>query len=63
LLICTAADVILFVVNTPAAFAPLGQTINPKSNLPDFFIPHFTPDAKNPFGAVTVLLTIFKGLS
>jgi len=36
--ICTAADTILFVVKTAAAFAPVGQTNIPKSGLPDFFI-------------------------
>ena len=60
LLICTAADTILLVVNTAAAFAPAGQTISPKSGLPDFFIPQRTPAAKKPLGPVIVLFTICK---
>jgi hypothetical protein len=56
--IWTAAEVILFVVKTAAAFAPVGQTIRPKSRLPDFFIPQCTAEAKNPFGDVTVLFVI-----
>jgi hypothetical protein len=58
LLIVTAADTIIFVVNTAAAFAPVGHTINPKSFLPDTFIPQATPAAKNPFAAVMLLLNI-----
>jgi predicted membrane protein len=58
LLISTAAEVILLVVKTAAAFAPLGQMSNPKSALPDFFIPHFTPAARNPRGAVMLLFAI-----
>jgi hypothetical protein len=46
------------VVKTAAAFAPVGQTISPKSSLPDFFIPQYSPAAKNPFGDVTVLFVI-----
>jgi hypothetical protein len=57
--ICTAADTTLLVVKTAAAFTPVGQTINPKSGLPDFFTPQCNPTAKKPFGAVTVLFTIF----
>jgi hypothetical protein len=58
--ICTAAETILFVVKTAAALAPLGQTINPKSRLPDSLIPHAVPDAKKPFGEVTVLFAILR---
>jgi hypothetical protein len=39
LLTITAADTILFVVKTAAAFAPEGQTSNAKSGLPDLLIP------------------------
>ena len=45
-------------VKTAAAFAPVGQTISPKSSPPDFFIPHFTPAAKNPFADVILLFAI-----
>jgi hypothetical protein len=60
LLTSTAAEVILLVVKTAAAFAPPGQTISPKSCLPDFFIPHFTPAARKSRGAVIVLFAICK---
>jgi hypothetical protein len=60
LLTATAADVILFVVKAAAAFAPVGQTISPKSGLPDFFIPQYSPAAKNPFGPVIVLFVILN---
>jgi hypothetical protein len=46
-------------VNTAAAVAPLGQTISPKSGLPDSFIPQLTPTAKNPLAAVTVTFVIY----
>jgi hypothetical protein len=58
LLTSTAAETILFVVNAAAAVAPVGQTISPKSGLPDCFIPQLTPVAKKPFGAVIVLFAI-----
>jgi hypothetical protein len=58
LLTSTAADTILFVVKTAAAVAPLGQTISPKSGLPDSFIPQLTPPAKNPFATVIVLFVM-----
>jgi hypothetical protein len=60
LLTVTAADTILLVVKAAAAFAPAGQTSKPKSGLPDFFMPHLTPAAKNPFGAVIVLFVILN---
>ena len=56
--ICTAADPTLLVVKTAAAFTPVGQTISPKSGLPDFFTPQCIPAAKKPLGAVMVLFTI-----
>jgi hypothetical protein len=56
----TAADTILLVVKTAAAFAPAGQTSSPKSGLPVFFIPHLTPVAKKPFGPVIVLFVILN---
>ncbi|MBA7710314.1 hypothetical protein ES703_119254 [subsurface metagenome] len=60
LLTCTAADVILLVVKTAAAFAPAGQTSSAKSALPDFLIPQLTPAAKKPLGTVIVLFAIYK---
>jgi hypothetical protein len=59
LLTSTAAETILFVVKTAAAVAPPGQTINPKSGLPDSFIPQLTPAAKNPLADVIVLFVIY----
>jgi hypothetical protein len=56
--ICTAAETTLLVVKTAAAFTPPGQTISPKSGLPDFLTPQCNPAAKNPFGEVIVLFTI-----
>lgn len=58
LLISTAAEVILLVVKTAAAFAPVGQTISPKSSPPDFLMSHLIPAAKNPRGPVIVLFVI-----
>jgi hypothetical protein len=62
LLTWTAAETTLLVVKTAAAFAPAGHTSSAKSDLPDFLIPHCTPAAKNPSGAVIVLLTIVFSL-
>jgi hypothetical protein len=56
----TAAETILLVVKTAAAFAPVGQTSSAKSGLPDFFTPQCSPAAKKPFGAVTELFVIFE---
>jgi hypothetical protein len=58
LLTCTAADVILLVVKSAAAFAPVGQTSSAKSALPDFLMPQCSPTAKKPFGDVIVLFAI-----
>jgi sorbitol-specific phosphotransferase system component IIBC len=58
LLTSTAADTILLVVKTAAAFAPAGQTISAKSALPDFLIPQATPTAKNPCGLIIVSFLI-----
>jgi hypothetical protein len=55
---CTAAETTLLVVKTAAEFAPVGQTSSPKSDLPDFLIPHCIAAAKKPLGAVIVLLAI-----
>jgi len=55
----TAAEKILLVVKTAAALAPVGQTSNPRSFLPDFLMPQRTPAAKKPFGDVIVLFFIF----
>jgi hypothetical protein len=59
LLTSTAADTILFVVNAAAAVALVGQTISPKSILPDSFIPQLTPAARKPRGAVIALFAIY----
>jgi hypothetical protein len=58
----TAAESILLVVNTAAAFAPAGHTISPKSLLPDFFMPQLIPAARNPRGDVIVSFVIYKRL-
>jgi hypothetical protein len=54
----TAAETILLVVKTATVFAPLGQTSNPRSDLPDFLMPQCSPAAKKPFGEVIVLFFI-----
>ena len=54
----TAAETILLVVKTAAALAPVGQTSNPRSFLPDFLMPQGTPAAKKPLGDVIVLFFI-----
>jgi hypothetical protein len=56
----TAAETILLVVNTAAAFAPAGHTISPKSLLPDFLIPQLIPAARNPRGDVIVSFLIIN---
>jgi hypothetical protein len=58
LLTCTAAEVILLVVKTAAALAPVGQTSSPRSGLPDCFILQCTPAARKPFGVVIVLFLL-----